>query len=228
MSFIAAIAGLASAGVAIYNAGESKNAAEDARIEQERVRAEMAKHKAEYAKLDTSNPYLGMQNMYDNMENMMEDLTVNQQAADFQRQQQMQSQANIMQSMRGAAGSSGIAALAQTLANQGALDAQQTSAMIGEQEAANIKARAEEASRIQDLQLGEDIRIAGLEREGELKSRQMEADKIGTMLGLASADMAGYQALEQAAITGQAANIQAATSGAEVAGSSINTWIENQ
>ena len=228
MSFIAAIAGLATAGVAIYNASQQANAAEDARTAQEKVRAEMAKHKAEYARLDTSNPYLGMQNMYDNMQNMYEDLVINQQAADFQRQQQMQSQANIMQSMRGAAGSSGIAALAQTLANQGALDAQTTSAMIGEQEAANIKARAEEASRIQDVQLGEDVRIAGLEREGELKSRQMEADKIGTLLGLASADMAGYQALEQAAITGQAANIQAANTGAATAGSSINTWMETQ
>ena len=62
MSFIAAIAGLATAGVAIYNASQQANAAEDARKAQEKVRAEMAKHKAEYARLDTSNPYADMEN----------------------------------------------------------------------------------------------------------------------------------------------------------------------
>ena len=54
-------------------------------------------------------------------ENVFEDLTVNQQQAQFQAQQGEQQRSNIMQSLRGAAGGSGIAGLAQTLANQGQL-----------------------------------------------------------------------------------------------------------
>ena len=137
-----------------------------------------------------------MQNVYDNMENTMEDLTVNQQEAEFQKQQSMQNQANIMQSMQGAAGSSGIAALAQSLANQGAMDAQKAAATIGEQETANQKAAAEEASKIQETQLGEDQRLMDLEREGELKSRQMEADKVDALLGMAAGDVSAAQALQ--------------------------------
>ena len=44
-----------------------------------------------------------------------------------------------MQSLRGAAGGSGIAGLAQTLANQGQLQAKQISTSIGQQESANQK-----------------------------------------------------------------------------------------
>jgi hypothetical protein len=115
--------------------------------------------------------------------------------------------------LRGAAGSSGIAALAQTLANEGALAAQQASASIGEQEAANQKAAAEEASRIQDLQLGETARISGLEREGELKSRQMEADKISAMMGLSAGDVSAAEAMRTQGMQAMTAGIQQAGEG---------------
>ena len=57
-----------------------------------------------YSQLDTSNPYL-------NMENKFEDLTVNQQQAQFQAQQGAQQRADILASLRGAAGTSGIATI---------------------------------------------------------------------------------------------------------------------
>ena len=88
--------------------------------------------------------------------------------------------------MRGAAGGSGIAALAQTLANQGALESQKAAASIGAQEAANRQLKAQEASRLQ-----------GLEREGELVSRQAEADKVGTLLGMAASDAAAQREAQQ-------------------------------
>lgn len=116
----------------------------------------------------------------------MEDLTVNQKEAQFMAQQSQQSQANILQQMRGAAGGSGIAALAQTLANQGALESQKAAASIGAQEAANRQLRAQEASRIQDL-----------EREGDVLSRQAEADKVGTLLGMAAEDAAAQRDAQQ-------------------------------
>jgi len=156
---ISAVGGLAKTIDGTVRARNAKRAAEDAQ-------AELDKRKNQFENLDTSNPYL-------NLENTMEDLTVNQQAAEFQKQQQMQSQANIMQQMRGAAGGSGIAALAQSMANQASLDAQASSADIAKQEAANQLAKAEEASRIQDL-----------EREGELISRQAQMGKIETLMGM--------------------------------------------
>lgn len=153
--------------------------AKEAKRKAEEAEREMEKQKNLFASLDTSNPYL-------NMENTMEDLTVNQKEAQFMAQQSQQSQANILQQMRGAAGGSGIAALAQTLANQGALDAQKAAASIGAQEAANQQLKTQEASRIQ-----------GLEREGELVSRQAEADKVGTLLGMAAEDAAAQRDAQQ-------------------------------
>ena len=232
MSFIMAGAALVSAGVGVYNAVQGKKAADAAAEEAERARIEMERHRAEFEKLDTSNPYEGMQNMmtnqYEGMENVMEDLTVNQQQAEFEKQQAMQSQANIMGQMRGAAGASGIAALAQTLANQGALSAQQASASIGEQEAANQKAAAEQAKNIQELQLtregeiqAEDIRLRDLNIEGELMSREMEAAKIQSLMALSAGDVSSAQALQQQGMEAMTAGIQQAGEGIVSAGGSI-------
>jgi len=154
-------------------ANKAKKAAAKAKIE-------LDKHKRSFEALDTSNPYL-------NMENMMEDLTVNQKQAEFQKQQSMQSQSNIMQSMRGAAGGSGIASLAQALANQGSLDAQKASVSIGTQEANN-----------QRLERGEASRIQGLERSGDLISRQAKMGKVESLMGMSADELANRKA-EQAA-----------------------------
>ncbi len=175
-----AIAGAVNAFSGLVKAVQGKKAAAAAKIEADKARDEMEKHKKAFAALDTSNPYL-------NMENTMEDLTVNQQQAEFTRQQQMQSQANVMGQLRGAAGSSGIAALAQSLANQGSLNAQRASASIGAQEAQNQKLAASEAGRIQ-----------GLERSGDLMSRQMEMGKIDTMMGLSAGELSNAQRMEMA------------------------------
>ena len=117
--------------------------------------------------LDTSNPYA-------NMENTMEDLTVNTQAADFTAQQQNQGLSNIMGSMKQAAGGSGVAALAQSLANQQSQNAQSASASIGQQEASNQAAAAQQAGANQKMS-----------REGDYLSQQMERGQTETELGMA-------------------------------------------
>ena len=181
MAFIAAGAAIVSAGVGLYKAIDGGIRAKKARKEAEKAQREIDKQKAMFASLDTSNPYA-------NMENTMEDLTVNQQSAEFMKQQQMQSQANILDQLRSSAGGSGIAALAQTLANQGNLAAQKASADIAKQEQANQMAERQEASKIQ-----------GLEREGELISRQAEAGKIQSLLGLAADEKSNQLAAQSAA-----------------------------
>jgi hypothetical protein len=77
-----------------------------------------------------------------NMTNPFEDLTINQQQAQFASQQQQQALAGTLGQLQGAAGSSGIAALAQSLAGQQSRNLQAASASIGQQEADNQMARA--------------------------------------------------------------------------------------
>ena len=180
MAFIVAGAAIVSAGVGLYKAIDGGIRAKKARKAAEKAQREIDKQKAMFASLDTSNPYA-------NMENTMEDLTVNQQSAEFMKQQQMQSQANILDQLRSSAGGSGIAALAQTLANQGNLAAQKASADIAKQEQANQTAERQEASKLQSL-----------EREGELISRQAEAGKIQSLLGLAADEKSNQLAAQSA------------------------------
>jgi hypothetical protein len=168
---IIAVAGMAvSAGVGIYTANKNAGIAEDAATEAGKIRKAEAdkldKQKAEYKRMKFKNPY-------ENMENVYEDLTVNQQQAQFQAQQGSQQRANIMQNMRGAAGSSGIAGLAQALANQGALQTQQISASIGQQEAANQRAAAQGAAAVQSA-----------ERGGDQWLQEAEASRQATLLGM--------------------------------------------
>jgi len=112
-----------------------------------------------------TNPYAGVKNPYANMENVYEDQTVDLKAAEFAKEQSQQSAANVMASMKGAAGGSGIAGLAQVLANQGQKQAQQAAASIGQQEKAN-QARA----------LGESGRLQQLDREGEQKADMLQRE----------------------------------------------------
>ena len=159
----------------------------------------MERLKQAYRDLDTSNPFANLQNQFLNMENTMEDLTVNQQQARFQAQQFQQSQANILGNLRGAAGGSGIAALAQSLAQQGQLASQQASASIGQQEAANQRAAAQQAANLQmqerQGQASLDLQIA----QGDRQTQQMEMGKVATMLGMSQQETAAYMQQAQAA-----------------------------
>ena len=140
MSFavVAIVSGATAAVGGVIKAIDGAKKAKEAAAAGKKAAASLAKEKEMFKGLDTSNPYA-------NMENTMEDLTVNQKEAEFVKQQQMQGQANVMQGLRGAAGGSGIAALAQSMANQGSLNAQQAGASIGSQESANQEKQATEA-----------------------------------------------------------------------------------
>ena len=129
--------------------------------------AELAQRKDQYQMLDTSN-------VYQNMENTMEDLTVNQQAAQFQSEQEQQGLSNIMGNMQGAAGGSGIAALAQSLAGQQSQNLRRASVDIGKQEQSNQMAERTQAGNLQLY-----------EKKGELISRDAEKDKVSTLMGMA-------------------------------------------
>ena len=114
MSWIMVAGIVIGASVEIYNSSQDRK---ERKKEQERANAEMAAQKAALQGLDMSNPYADMENTY-------EDLTINQQQVDYQTQQSQINQANTMQALQGAAGGSGIGSLAQSLYNQGSLEAQ--------------------------------------------------------------------------------------------------------
>ena len=147
--------------------------------EQREAQKEMNMRKAQFEMADTSN-------LYKDMENTMEDLTVNTQQADFQAQQANQGIANTMNAMQGAAGGSGIAAMAQAMAGQQAQNMQQASISIGQQERANQVAERNMASQLQQQ-----------ERVGELQSRAAEKEKTDTLFGMSQQRLgAANQAME--------------------------------
>jgi len=156
-----------------------------ARIEeQKQANAELARRKVDLEGADVSNPYA-------NMENTFEDLTVNKLQSEEEFRQNQQNTANIMQNMQGAAGAGGAASLAQAMSNQGAQQAARASASIGQQESANQKLKAGEASKIQSK-----------DRYGRMLEQDRTLDKKETLMGLAQqrkigADEARQRAKEQ-------------------------------
>ena len=135
----------------------------------------MEKQKDVYRSMEFTNPYA---------ENVMEDLTINQAQADFEKGMFQQQQANVMQGLQGAAGGSGIGALAQTLAGAGAQQAQRASISIGQQERQNMM------SRLQGQQL---------KQKGEALIEEKEMSRQSTLLGMQMGQLSGAnQAANQA------------------------------
>ncbi len=136
------------------------------RREQRRAKKEFNALKKEYTNLDTSNMMLGQQNMY-------EDMTVNQQEARFLGEQQQQGLSNTLNQNRQSAGGSGIAALAQAMANQQSRNLATTAVSIGQQERQNQLLQQQEAARIQQAEI-----------EGAYQERADERETTETLLGM--------------------------------------------
>ncbi len=163
-----------------------------------KAREDYEKQKDVFRGLDTSNAYADIENKYKGMENAFEDLTVNTQQAEFEKQMFQQSQATIMQGLKGAAGSSGVAGLAQAMSNQAINQAQKTSASIGKQEAKNKLLAAQQAGKIDQLErMGAD-KTQQLIAKGQLSSMQMEQSKQSTLLGMDAQSVTGAQQAVQA------------------------------
>jgi len=161
-------------------------------------RATYEKQKDVFRGLDTSNAYADIENKYKGMENTFEDMRVNTQQAQFEKQMFQQSQANTLQSLRGAAGGSGIAGLAQAISNQAMTQAQRVSASIGQQEAKNKMLAAQQAAKIDQLERAGADKTQQLIAQGELTSMQMEQSKQSTLLGMDAQSVQGAQAAVQA------------------------------
>jgi len=149
------------------------------RKEQAAARKEMQSAKDAYMNMQFKNPFAGMENPY--QENLYEDLTVDRQGADYLREQQQQSQANIMQQMKGVAGSSGVAGLAQQMSNIATGQARQASASISQQERQNELYRAKGEQARQKGSFGFDKMM----REAQYKTVDLrEQERMENMYGL--------------------------------------------
>ena len=187
----------------IYSAEQNRAAADEAASNAEKSRrAEQEKldiAKKKYEKLQFDNPYEDIENPY-------EDLTVNQKQAQFQAQQVSQQSADVLQNLRGAAGASGIAGLAQSLVNKKQLATQKISADIGKQEALNQKLAAKGAMEVEKL-----------EGYGKKLQQDFEMQKESTLFGMSLGDAAAANQAYQNALANQqqinmAANQQIASS----------------
>ena len=191
-------------------AQQDKIAAEQLAFQKEQ-QAKLDEQKAKYAAIDFINPYAGfgekfgeVGDMYKNLENVFEDLTVDQQAANFQKRALEQQSANILDRLQQSAGGSGISALAQRLANQQALQISKISADISKQERQNQLLAAKGADDLQKQRIqGAMIGLKGeqIEAMGEGMLQEAEMSRQATLLGMqygqsAGANMAYQQALQ--------------------------------
>ena len=96
------------------------------------------------------NIFEGAQNLvdikdyYGDLENTMEDLTINTQAVNFQRDMAAQQNVNMLDALRGGGGASGAAAIAQSMAGIQSQQARQLAGQIGQQESTIQMAAAQQ------------------------------------------------------------------------------------
>lgn len=151
------------------------------RREERAAKAELAQRKQAYETFEFKDPSAQMTNPF-------EDLTVNQQQAQFQSQQQQQGLASTLSGMQAAAGGSGIAALAQAMAGQQSQNLQAASASIGQQESANQMAAASGQQNLQQARA-----------QGMMQKQQAEIGRTETLFGMAQQRKAAATAARQQA-----------------------------
>ena len=186
---IAAAPGILSAIGGLF--GRKKRRREQARAREEYNKAKAAFENIQYVNpyKDLTNPYAGLQNPY--TENLYEDLGVNTRAADYLREQQQQSQANIMQQYRGVAGGSGVGGLAQAMANISDKQAREASINIAQQERANEALRIQGEQQKRTAQFGLDklqrdttFAIDQAKIQGEMLKKSQEDARTEALYGL--------------------------------------------
>jgi len=164
------------------------------------------------------NQFAGNTNQFADLENTMEDLTVNQEQAKFQKEMNLENQANTLNQLRDVGGSSGAASLAQAMVKGGADASRQISTDIGRQESQNQMASASQAGRLQQLEAQGQTNIDTATSQGQSAVDMAKAQGgMQTQLAIAqggqaanqlssSAELAAAQGLQAADIaTGQGA-----------------------
>lgn len=151
------------------------------RREQRAAAAEQAAQKEAFKNFQFTNVYSGL-------ENVAEDLTINQDASQFQAQQ---TDAALAQAMQAAVVSGGASGGAQAIAQAALQSKRGISADIARQEQANEMARVQQAAKLQEM-----------EATGEMDIQSQEYSRSQELLNMANArkfaaDKARKQATQQ-------------------------------
>lgn len=195
----------------LFGFGRRRRARQDAQ-------AALAGSIQQFEGLSTENIYKDVTSrdlMGGEMENVYEDMTIDQRAAEFQRQQSQQGQANILDMMRG--GGQFNAGNIQALVQQSQLGAQQASADIGRQEQQAQRMRLAEQARIGDVERGAREQALMTRLQGQEQARNLEwqkqqglmATRAGQAQAAAQAEQAGWSNLIGAvgAVAGMATGV---------------------
>lgn len=162
---LGAAGGIANIAGSIIGSGKRKR-------EAKRAAAEYAAQRQALMNTQFTNPYAGL-------ENVAEDLTINQQATQFEAQQR---DAALAQSMQAAVVSGGAAGGAQAIAQAALQSRMGISADIASQEQANERARVNQAAQLQQLEAQgeEDLQVANYEKTQDLlkmaSARKQQSD----------------------------------------------------
>jgi hypothetical protein len=187
---------IAAAAPGIIKAAGSLVGGRARRKEQESAKAELAQRRQAYETFEFKDPSAQMTNPF-------EDLTVNQQQAQFQSQQQQQALSSTLSGMQAAAGGSGIAALAQAMAGQQSQNLQASAASIGQQESANQMAAAQGQQNLQAARA-----------QGQQYVQEQEFGRTETLLGMSQQRKAAADAARAAATQDLVGGIAEAAGGA--------------
>ena len=142
-------------------------------------------------------------NPYENMQNVYEDATIDQRAAEFERNAAAQSQADTLEALQAGGGTgAGTAALATAMSRQGALQAQAAAANIGAQERQNQQFALAETGRLQDLNIAGQEQVRRQEEQREMDLYGLSAGIANTEAGLASAAQSGMNTALGGAVAG--------------------------
>ena len=158
------------------------------------AQTELDKQMGAFSKQEYVNPYAQAKNLMAGMTNVYEDLTVNQQQAQFEKQMFQEQQAGMMQGMAGAAGGSGVAGLAQAVLGQGQRQTQRIAASIGQQEQATQMAKARGARDVQSMEQAAQEKVMKGAFDVDVMTRKGEWEKeMQTRQGDWMADQARLQ-----------------------------------
>ena len=172
------------------------------------AQADIDKYKGQLEGMSTENLYKDVESRYKDIqtdfENVYEESQVATGAADYERQMFQQSQADTMQQLRGSAGGSGVAGLAQQMANMGAQQSQRIAAGLQQQEMqANIRKQRgaeqvqtkEQQAELMKIQFED--KAEGMRLAGAADARNLEYQKVQGMLAMAAGEKEAAMLAEQ-------------------------------
>lgn len=155
------------------------------RREEKKSRRQYNQQMSAFQNFQFDNAFENLTNPYEDVENELEDMRIATQASEFAAQEQQAALATTLDAVRGAAGGSGAAAIAQALAQQQSRNQQQIAARIEEQEIANERLAAQNAQQLSLTRAGADMNIQQAQAQGAMAVQDREFDKTGTLLGMA-------------------------------------------